>query len=45
VDKDLKKHYIISNKTSINKGKNIYKRETCNQKEINQLESSMSKGA
>jgi len=31
----LKNHYIISNKTSTNKDKNTYKRQACNQKEIN----------
>lgn len=45
MDKVLKNNYIISNKTSINKGKNIYKRETCNQKEINQLQGSILKDA
>jgi len=31
----LKKHYIISNKTSTNKDKNAYKRQVYNQQEIN----------
>ena len=31
VDKDLKNNYIISNKTSINNGKNTYKKQVCNQ--------------
>jgi len=31
----LKNHYIISNKTSINKDKNMHKRQVCNQQEIN----------
>ena len=34
-DKDLKKHYISSKKTSINNGKNTYKKQVCNHKEIN----------
>ena len=45
MDRDLKNNYILSNKTSINKGKNTYNRQTCNQKEINQLESSKRKDA
>ena len=32
---DLKNYYIISNKTSINNGKNTYKKQVCNHKEIN----------
>jgi len=31
----LKNHYIISNKTSINDGKNTYTKRFCNHKEIN----------
>ena len=31
-DKDLKNHYINSNKTSINNGKNTYKSQACNHK-------------
>jgi len=27
----MKNHYIISNKTSINKDKNTHKRQVCNQ--------------
>lgn len=34
-DKDLKNHYISSKKTSINNGKNTYKKQLCNHKEIN----------
>ena len=34
-DKDLKNHYINSKKTSINNGKNTYKKQVCNHKEIN----------
>jgi len=34
-DKDLKNHYIIPKKTSINNGKNTYKKQVCNHKEIN----------
>ena len=34
-DKDLKNHYIISKKTSINNGKITYKKQVCNHKEIN----------
>jgi len=30
VDKDLKNHYIISNKTAINKDKNTSKKQVCN---------------
>ena len=30
-DKALKNHYIILNKVSINKGKNICKKQVCNQ--------------
>ena len=33
----LKNHYIISNKTLINDGKNTYTKRFCNHKEINQL--------
>ena len=34
VDKTLKKHYIISGKTSIKDGKNTYENQICNQKRI-----------
>ena len=34
-NKDLKNPYIISNKTSINKDKNTYKENVCNQQEVN----------
>lgn len=34
-DEDLKNHYISSKKTSINNGKNTYKKQVCNYKEIN----------
>ena len=34
-DKDLKNHYTNSNKTSINNGKTTYKKQVCNQQEIN----------
>lgn len=34
-DKELKNHYISSKKTSINNGKNTYKKQLCNHKEIN----------
>lgn len=34
-DKALKNHYINSNKTSINKDKNTYKKQVCNQQKIN----------
>ena len=34
-DKDLKNHYISSKKTSINNGKNTYKKQVCNHKKIN----------
>ena len=34
VDNALKNHYINSNKTSINKDKNTYKKRVCNQQEI-----------
>lgn len=34
-DEDLKNHYINSKKTSINNGKNTYKKQVCNHKEIN----------
>lgn len=33
-DKDLKNHYISSNKTSKNNGKNIYKKRVCNQQRV-----------
>ena len=33
-DKDLKNHYINSNKTPINKDKNTYKKRVYNQQEI-----------
>ena len=45
VDSGLKNHYIISDKTSINNGKNIYKKHVCNQQRINWLSSSKIKGA
>ena len=32
--KSLKNHYIISGKTSIKDGKNIYENQICNQKKI-----------
>ena len=35
VDNKLKNHYISSKKTSINNGKNTYKKQVCNHKEIN----------
>ena len=35
VDKGLKNNYIISIKTSINNDKTIYKKQVCNQQEIN----------
>lgn len=34
-DKELKNHYISSKKTSINNGKNTYKKQVCNHKKIN----------
>ena len=34
-DKGLKNHYIISSKTSKKGGKTIYKKQVCNQQEIN----------
>ena len=34
-DEDLKNHYISSKKTSINNGKNTYKKQVCNYKGIN----------
>ena len=34
-DKGLKNHYIISNKISINNDKSTYKKQACNQQEIN----------
>ena len=34
-EKGLKNNYIIPNKTSINNDKNAYKRQVCNQQEIN----------
>ena len=36
-DNGLKKHYIYSNKTAINKGKNTYKKHIHNQQTINKL--------
>ncbi len=33
-DKSLKNHYISSNKTSKNNGKNIYKKRVCNQQRV-----------
>ena len=35
IDNRLKNHYTSSKKTSINNGKNIYKKQVCNYKEIN----------
>ena len=35
IDKNLKNHYINSKKASITNGKNTYKRQVCNQQEIN----------
>ena len=35
IDNRLKNHYISSKKTSINNGKNTYKKQLCNHKEIN----------
>ena len=35
IDNKLKNHYISSKKTSINNGKNTYKKQVCNHKEIN----------
>ena len=35
IDNRLKNHYISSKKTSINNGKNTYKKQVCNHKEIN----------
>ena len=37
VDNGLKKHDIISGKTSTNNGKNTHKKQVCNQQEISQL--------
>ena len=34
-DKDLKNHYIIPKKTTINNGKNTYKKQVYNHKKIN----------
>lgn len=34
-DKGMKNHYIISSKTSVNNGKNTYKKQTYNQQYIN----------
>ena len=34
-DKGIKNHYIISNNTSTNNGKNTCKMQVCNQQEIN----------
>ncbi len=33
-DKDLKNHYIVSDKTSRNNGKNTYKKQVCNRQRI-----------
>ena len=44
-DKVQKNHYIISNKTSINKDKNTHNEQVCKQQEINWLQSSTRKGA
>ena len=41
----LKKHYIISKKTSITNGKNTYKKQVCNKQKVKQLPSSKVKGA
>ena len=35
IDNRLKNYYIISKKISINNGKNTYKKQVCNHKEIN----------
>lgn len=35
IDNRLKNHYISSKKTSINNGKNTYKKQVCNHKKIN----------
>ena len=35
IDNRLKNHYISSKKTSINNGKNTYKKQICNHKKIN----------
>ena len=35
--KSLKNHYIISNKTAINKDKNTDKKQVCNQQKISRL--------
>ena len=37
IDEVLKNNYIISNKTSINNGKNTNKEQVCNQQEISLL--------
>ena len=34
-DKSMKNHYIISSKTSVNNGKKPYKKQVCNQQNIN----------
>ena len=36
-DKVLKKYYIISNKTSMNSGKNTYKKQACNLQRVSKL--------
>ena len=36
-DKALKKYYIISNKTSMNSGKNTYKKQVCNLQRVSKL--------
>ena len=41
----LKNHYILSNKTAINKDKNTHKKQVYNQQEINRLQGSKRKGA
>ena len=41
----LKKHYIISKKTSITNGKNTYKKQVCNKQKVKQLPSSKVKDA
>ncbi len=43
--KTLKNHDIISDKTSTDKGKNMYKKQVCNQQKINWLWSCTRKGA
>ena len=45
IDNYLKNHYILSNKTAMNKDKNTHKKQACNQQEINWLQGSRRKGA